>query len=163
MFTRPSPWWDSIHVSFSAPNSPSPYVAFILHAISRHSRVISTALYAKVSALFLCVGKARLFTWYSVPNMLVRSARRLPPSLIFLLAFLAFLGWELNHGTRHEERPPPPSAPPPAPAPVEPEQKPHAEEQKPPRLALITFVTEQRSYLHLSLKNKDRELRQATV
>ncbi|ENI01152.1 glycosyltransferase family 34 protein [Bipolaris maydis ATCC 48331] len=88
--------------------------------------------------------------------MLVRSARRLPPSLVLLLAFLAFLGWELNQGMRHEERPLPSSPPPPPPpAPVEPEQKPHGEEKKPPRLALVTFVTEQRSYLYLSLRNKD--------
>lgn len=87
--------------------------------------------------------------------MLIRSVRGVPPSFVLLLAFLVFLGWQLSQGTSHDEQPPPP--PPPAPAPVEPEQKPHEEEQKPPRLAVITFVTEQRSYLHLSLKNKDRK------
>ena len=94
--------------------------------------------------------------------MLVRSARRLPLSFVLLLAFLAFLGWELNQGIRHEEHPlppsPPPPPPPPPPAPIEPEQKPHVEEKKPLRLALVTFVTEQRSYLYLSLRNKDRKL-----
>lgn len=95
--------------------------------------------------------------------MLIRSARRLPPSLVLMLVFLAFLGWELSQGMRHEEHPLPASPPPPAPALVEPEQRPHVEEKKPPRLALVTFVTEQRSYLYLSLRNKDRKLGQAAT
>jgi mannan polymerase II complex MNN10 subunit len=87
--------------------------------------------------------------------MLVRSARKIPPSLVLLLAFLVFLGWQLSQGPSHEEAPPPP--PPPAPAPVEAEPKAHEEEKKPLRVAVVTFVTDQRSYLHLSLKNKDRK------
>ena len=35
-----------------------------------------------------------------------------------------------------------------------------AAERKMPRIALMTFVTEERSYHHLSLKNKDRKLDQ---
>ncbi|KAL1794630.1 hypothetical protein ACET3X_006446 [Alternaria dauci] len=77
--------------------------------------------------------------------MLLRSARRIPPSLVLLLVFLVFLGWQLSQGPSHEEPPPP----------VEAEQKPHEEEKKPLRIAVVTFVTDQRSYLHLSLKNKD--------
>jgi mannan polymerase II complex MNN10 subunit len=81
--------------------------------------------------------------------MLIRSLRGIPPSLVLLLFLLGFLGWQLSQGPKHEEQPPPP----PAPAPVE--QKPA--EDKPPRIAVMTFVTDQRSYLHLSLKNHDRK------
>jgi mannan polymerase II complex MNN10 subunit len=87
--------------------------------------------------------------------MLLRSARKIPPSFVLLLVFLVFLGWQLSQGPSHEELPPPPPPDVPAPPPVEAEQKPHEEEKKPLRIAVVTFVTDQRSYLHLSLKNKD--------
>jgi mannan polymerase II complex MNN10 subunit len=87
--------------------------------------------------------------------MLIRSLRGVPPSLVLLLFFLAFLGWQLSQGPKHEEQPPLLPPPPPPPAPVE--EKPNAPaEVKPPRIAVMTFVTDQRSYLHLSLKNHDR-------
>jgi mannan polymerase II complex MNN10 subunit len=82
--------------------------------------------------------------------MLIRSLRRLPPSLLLLLVFLSFFGWQLCQGPSHEEPPPPPP-------PAEPAEK------KPLRIALMTFVTEQRSYLYLSLKNKDRKPRPQTA
>jgi mannan polymerase II complex MNN10 subunit len=81
--------------------------------------------------------------------MLIRSLRGIPPSLVLLLFFLAFLGWHLSQGTTHEEKPPAP------PAPFE--GKPNAPAGNKPRIAVMTFVTEQRSYLHLSLKNHDRK------
>ena len=90
-------------------------------------------------------------------TMLLRSARKIPPSFVLLLVFLVFLGWQLSQGPSHEELPPPPPPDVPAPPPVEAEQKPHEEEKKPLRIAVVTFVTDQRSYLHLSLKNKDRK------
>ncbi|KAH9879100.1 hypothetical protein J1614_002535 [Plenodomus biglobosus] len=69
--------------------------------------------------------------------MLIRSLK-VPPSLFLALIFLAFFGWQLCQGPSHE----PPPAPPPEPV------------KKAPRVAIMTFVTEERSYLHLSLKNK---------
>ncbi|KAI4921520.1 hypothetical protein J4E85_008865 [Alternaria conjuncta] len=77
--------------------------------------------------------------------MLIRSARQIPPSLLVLLVFLVFLGWQLSQGPSHEEPPPPP--PPPT-----------KEDNRPSRIAVVTFVTDQRSYLHLSLKNKDHTI-----
>lgn len=78
--------------------------------------------------------------------MLLRSFR-LPPTLLLLIVFLAFFGWQLSQGTKHES------------GPVGSEVIPLAEgERRTPRIALMTFVTDQRSYLHLSLKNKDRTL-----
>ncbi|KAH7399353.1 galactosyl transferase GMA12/MNN10 family-domain-containing protein [Pyrenochaeta sp. MPI-SDFR-AT-0127] len=78
--------------------------------------------------------------------MLIRSLRRVPPSLLLLLVFLVFFGWQLSQGPSHEAPPPPPAPP--------------AEvEKKVPKIALMTFVTEQRSYLYLSLKNKDHYAR----
>lgn len=82
--------------------------------------------------------------------MLIRSLR-LPPSLFVLLIFLAFFGWHLSQGWSHE------------PAPLDvagmgnaPPSK-DEDDKQPPRVALMTFVTNERSYLHLSLKNHDRE------
>ncbi|KAI4631871.1 uncharacterized protein J4E87_002578 [Alternaria ethzedia] len=74
--------------------------------------------------------------------MLIRSARQIPPSLFVLLVFLVFLGWQLSQGPSHEEPPPPPAPP-------------AKGDNRPSRIAVVTFVTDQRSYLHLSLKNKD--------
>jgi mannan polymerase II complex MNN10 subunit len=77
--------------------------------------------------------------------MLIRSFR-LPPSLLLLILFLAFFGWQLSQGTKHEE------------GPVGSEVVPMEEGgMRAPRIAIMTFVTDQRSYLHLSLKNKDRK------
>jgi mannan polymerase II complex MNN10 subunit len=50
-----------------------------------------------------------------------------------------------------KDEPPPPPPPPPPPKEEEP-PKPDT-----PRIALVTFVTDQRSYIQLSLKNKDRK------
>ena len=85
--------------------------------------------------------------------MLIRT-HKLPPALVFVLVFLAFFGWQLSQGPSHEEAsvsmsPMPAEAPAEVPA-----------ERKMPRVALMTFVTEERSYHHLSLKNKDRKLDQ---
>jgi mannan polymerase II complex MNN10 subunit len=77
--------------------------------------------------------------------MLIRSFR-IPPSLLLLILFLAFFGWQLSQGTKHEE------------GPVGSEVVPMEEgAARGPRIAIMTFVTDQRSYLHLSLKNKDRK------
>lgn len=79
--------------------------------------------------------------------MLLRSFK-IPNSLLLLIVFLAFFGWQLSQGTRHEN------------APVDRQVIPQTDGDggnKAPRIALMTFVTDQRSYLHLSLKNKDRK------
>ncbi|KAI8940135.1 hypothetical protein NX059_003848 [Plenodomus lindquistii] len=70
--------------------------------------------------------------------MLTRSLR-VPPSLYLALILLAFFGWQLCQGPTHEAPPAPPAPP---------------AQKKAPRVAIMTFVTEQRSYLYLSLKNK---------
>jgi hypothetical protein len=77
--------------------------------------------------------------------MLLRSFK-VPPTLLLGVLFLAFFGWQLSQGTKHEESPVGSEA---IPVP-EGERRPPA-----PRIALMTFVTEQRSYLHQSLRNKD--------
>jgi len=79
--------------------------------------------------------------------MLVRSLK-IPPAFLFLLVFLAFFGWQLSQGPSHEETPIDKSPVPVEGGPVE---------NKTPRIALMTFVTEERSYHHLSLKSKDRK------
>ncbi|KAF1942616.1 hypothetical protein EJ02DRAFT_443938 [Clathrospora elynae] len=81
--------------------------------------------------------------------MLIRSLRRIPPSFVLLFVFLAFFGWQLSQGPSHEAPPSPPS---PAPALAE-------GQQKTPRIALMTFITNQRSYLHIALKSKDHYAR----
>jgi mannan polymerase II complex MNN10 subunit len=75
-----------------------------------------------------------------IVTMLHRSLR-VPPSLLLLVAFLVFFGWQFSQGPRHEH------------GPVGSQVVPG----KAPRIALMTFVTEQRSYLHISLKNKARK------
>lgn len=75
--------------------------------------------------------------------MLTRKLR-FPPSLLLLIGFLFFFGWQLSQGTRHED------------GPVGSQVIP-GEDKQAPRIAVMTFVTDQRSYLHLSLKNKDRK------
>jgi mannan polymerase II complex MNN10 subunit len=81
--------------------------------------------------------------------MLVR-ALKIPPAVLFLLVFLIFFGWQLSQGPSHEEGPVS-MAPVPAEAPAE-----RPAEKKTPRIAVVTFVTEERSYHHISLKSKDR-------
>ncbi|KAA8616813.1 Glyco-transf-34 domain containing protein [Pyrenophora tritici-repentis] len=81
--------------------------------------------------------------------MLLRSARSIPLSLVLLLVFLVFLGFQLSQGPSHEKLPPPPPAP---------EDKPPVEHKK-PRVAVVTFTTQQQSYIHLSMKNKDHYAR----
>lgn len=76
--------------------------------------------------------------------MLLRSVRGIPLALIFVIFFLSFFGWQLCQGSYHES------------SSVLTAQNEEAR-KKPLRVALMTFVTEQRSYLHLSLKNKDRK------
>ncbi|KAF9690871.1 hypothetical protein EKO04_010932 [Ascochyta lentis] len=77
--------------------------------------------------------------------MLIRSLRG-PWSLFLVLAFLAVFGWRLSGGPSHEATDASPRAPGEA-------------DKKTQRIALMTFVTEQRSYLHLSLKNKDHKFK----
>ncbi|KAJ4296187.1 hypothetical protein N0V90_006231 [Kalmusia sp. IMI 367209] len=92
--------------------------------------------------------------------MLVRSLR-VPPSLLLIIAFCAFLGWHFSQTPTIDQAPaPPPTAPLPPPA----EQRlasaaDKAPEKKPLRVALVTFVTEERSYIHISLKSKDHYVR----
>lgn len=77
-------------------------------------------------------------------NMIARSIKSLPsgPAIFFLL-FCSWLGWQIRAGIIYDDEPPMVS-----PAPESPPGE--------PRVAIVTFVTEERSYLHLSLKNKDR-------
>jgi mannan polymerase II complex MNN10 subunit len=82
--------------------------------------------------------------------MLLRSVRRIPPSLLLLVLFLAFFGWQLSQGTKHEDGPIGHEV-------ILQDENEAFGEKRTPRIALMTFVTEQRSYLHLSLKNKDRK------
>lgn len=85
--------------------------------------------------------------------MLVRSLK-IPPAFLLLLVFLAFFGWQLCQGPSHEESPIDMSAVPAEGGPVE---------NRTPRIALMTFVTEERSYHHLSLKSKDRRSRRIAI
>jgi mannan polymerase II complex MNN10 subunit len=71
--------------------------------------------------------------------MLMRSLK-VPPSLLLILAFCVFLGIHFSQISL-------PTQPVPA----------LSLEKKAPRIALVTFVTEERSYLHLALKSKNRE------
>jgi mannan polymerase II complex MNN10 subunit len=113
--------------------------------------------------------------------MLVRSLR-VPPSLLLFVLFCGFLGWHFseaplpNPAPPAAPRPPQPASPPAEHNPVpEKEKKKHQEvldapkstptaakkpappsAKRPLRVALVTFVTEERSYLHISLKSKDR-------
>jgi mannan polymerase II complex MNN10 subunit len=70
--------------------------------------------------------------------MLMRTLK-VPSSLLLILVFCVFLGI-------HFSQIPLPTQPGPAPP-----------EKKAPRIAVVTFVTEERSYLHLALKSKNRE------
>lgn len=103
--------------------------------------------------------------------MLIRSTRFSPAILLFLL-FCAFFGWQLSSGIGqgddgYSAGPSVPQVPPPVPHPnlSEPPKQTTGEPavipktagaapQSKPRIALVTFVTNQRSYIHLSLMNK---------
>lgn len=75
--------------------------------------------------------------------MLMRNVK-VPPSLLLVVVFLVFLGVHFSQTQPPAQpRPPPP-------------------EKKAPRIALVTFVTEERSYLHLALKSKNRKLSRAS-
>ncbi|KAF9736153.1 hypothetical protein PMIN06_003784 [Paraphaeosphaeria minitans] len=110
--------------------------------------------------------------------MLVRSLK-IPPTLLLFLIFCGFLGWHFSQSPLHDPAPapgpPPPSAerkPAPAvekkpsaasiaqkPAPVGTTKPVSVDPKKPLRVALVTFVTDQNSYIHISLKSKDHYVR----
>jgi mannan polymerase II complex MNN10 subunit len=76
--------------------------------------------------------------------MLARSVR-VPPVLILFLIVCALLGWQFS---QHSSQPSPLTA----------ASKIDPVTGKPiPRIALVTFITDEKSYIHLSLKNKDRK------
>jgi mannan polymerase II complex MNN10 subunit len=79
--------------------------------------------------------------------MLVRSLK-IPPVFVLLLMLLGFFGWQLCYGPTHE-------------APVGTALTPA--QQNAPRIAIMTFVTDERSYNQISLKNKDREYRRSSL
>jgi mannan polymerase II complex MNN10 subunit len=78
--------------------------------------------------------------------MLARSMRKVPSSLVLILVLLAFLVWRVSQDSSYVA--------------LSPSSVPVEAEIKSPRVAIMTFVTEQRSYLYLSLKNRDRKLHQ---
>jgi hypothetical protein len=88
-------------------------------------------------------------------KMLIRSLK-IPPASALSLLFLGFLGWQLCQGPTHEETPVGT-----APTPAEKNDAPP--EKKAPRIAIMTFVAEERSYHHISLQNKDREYRASSL
>jgi mannan polymerase II complex MNN10 subunit len=80
--------------------------------------------------------------------MLTRAVRVPPVLLLLLLVVCAFLGWQFR---QH----------PSAIAPLAlPKVDPTTGTQV-PRIALVTFITDEKSYIHLSLKNKDRKSHRA--
>jgi mannan polymerase II complex MNN10 subunit len=82
--------------------------------------------------------------------MLARSVR-VPPVLILFLVVCALLGWQLS---QHPSGPSPLTAT----SNIDPITG------KPiPRIALVTFITDEKSYIHISLKNKDRKSIGATL
>lgn len=87
--------------------------------------------------------------------MLIRPLK-IPPASVLLLLFLGFLGWQLCQGPTHEDGPV-------GTAPVPAEQHDAPPENKAPRIAIMTFVAEERSYHHISLQNKDRECRASSL
>jgi mannan polymerase II complex MNN10 subunit len=78
--------------------------------------------------------------------MLTRSLR-LSPSFLLIILVLALFVWQLNKEPGEERC-------------LRNQVLPQDAivEKEGPRIALMTFVTNQRSYLHLSLQNKDRKL-----
>jgi mannan polymerase II complex MNN10 subunit len=75
--------------------------------------------------------------------MLFTRSLKVSPSLLLIVCLLVFLG--LRYGQ----------------VPLSPQQRLPA--TKHPRIALVTFVTEERSYLHLALKSKNREFSACSV
>ncbi|KAF1969156.1 hypothetical protein BU23DRAFT_243691 [Bimuria novae-zelandiae CBS 107.79] len=110
--------------------------------------------------------------------MLLRPLR-VPPSLLLFLLFCAFLGWHYSKSPLPDPAPAlrpqsPPAQNKPTSAPGKKPQEvlddhkvlPATEKKpappaakKPLRIALVTFVTEERSYIHISLKSKDHYVR----
>ena len=89
--------------------------------------------------------------------MLIRPLK-VPPSLLLVLAFCAFLGWHFRHAPLPADSAPAPLLPPPAPPSPPEEVKSHlAAEKKEPQVALVTFITDERSYVHIALRTKDRK------
>lgn len=84
--------------------------------------------------------------------MLVRSLK-IPPASVLLLLFLGFFGWQLCQGPTHESDPVGTATTPAQ------QQENASPEKKAAHIAIMTFVTDERSYNHISLKNKDREYR----
>jgi hypothetical protein len=82
-------------------------------------------------------------------KMLTRSLK-VSPSMLLLIILLAFCGWQLSQGQGPKLQR------------VESalgfQTSLQAERTGKPRIAIITFVTGQKSYVHLSLKSKDRKL-----
>ncbi|KAF2462995.1 uncharacterized protein BDR25DRAFT_298686 [Lindgomyces ingoldianus] len=73
--------------------------------------------------------------------MLSRSLR-ISPSVCLFLLFCAFLGWQLSHGPILGQ-------------PIDPAGPGAGEPKMPLRIAVVTMVTDEKSYIHMSLKNKD--------
>lgn len=82
--------------------------------------------------------------------MLARSIR-VPPPVVILLVLCFLLGYQFSRSSL--PGPCAPSAPPPDSLPA---AKPA--QTNGPRIALVTFVTEQNSYMHASLRGKSRTL-----
>ncbi|KAF2270453.1 hypothetical protein CC78DRAFT_133154 [Lojkania enalia] len=79
--------------------------------------------------------------------MIARSMRTQPWLWVFL-CFCAFLGWHISGG----------GSPIPA-QPIQTSDQAVQSSEKTPRIAIVTFITDQKSYLHISLKNKDHYAR----
>lgn len=78
--------------------------------------------------------------------MLVRSLR-VSPAILFFLALCAFLGWQFRQGpslAAHQLSDLSLT-------------KSDSSSSKKPRIAVVTFITDEKSYVHTSLKNKDRK------
>ena len=86
---------------------------------------------------------------YRTGKMLTRSLK-VSPSLLLLIILLAFCGWQLSQGQGPQLQR--------VGGALGFQSSPQAERTGKPRIAVMTFVTGQKSYLHLSLKSKDRKL-----
>lgn len=84
--------------------------------------------------------------------MLFRQSLRASPAVLCFLLFCLFLGYQLSNGTPPRQTGDEDKK---ANAPQEQSQP----QPKKPRIGIVTFITDQKSYLHLSLKNKDRYAR----
>jgi mannan polymerase II complex MNN10 subunit len=83
-------------------------------------------------------------------TMLARSLKQ-PQSVALLLFLFVVLVWQLQRDMGSTPLPPVPDN-------VEVAQEP-VKEKGEPRIALVTFITDQKSYIHISLKNKDHYAR----